>query len=387
MLDNDAKSLLKKYRAAECTPDEKAFVENYIFFEEDADDDLGENELESEVEILRVKIVQIPLVRKLFVKRITSYAVAASILFGLCIGIYLMIAGRNDSTFEYDAAPGTSKATVTLTDGTKINVTDAKQGELSAKSDLQITKTGNGQIAFKFRGNSSYSASAKNLLNTIETPKGGEYVVYLPDGSKVWMNAASTLRFPSTFASAGKREVQLNGEAYFEIKKDKAHPFVVSSAIQQVEVLGTHFDISSYAEDATVKTTLLEGSVRVSLLSTAAGTSSRRGLTRSKNIILKPNQQAVNNSGLVTVKEVQAEKEIAWQKGRFTFNDEPLGNIMLKLARWYDLKVVYKDKDIQYKTVAGSASRYAKISDILCQLELTGQVHFKIKGKEITVMK
>lgn len=383
MLDKDAKSLLKKYRTGECTPDEKAFVENYIFFEEDADDDLGENELESEVEILRAKIAQIPLVRKLLVKHVASYAVAAAIFFGLCIGIYLMIAGRNDNTFEYDADPGTSKATITLTDGTKINVTDAKQGELSAKSDLQITKTGNGQVAFKFRGTPSYSASAKNLLNTIETPKGGEYVVYLPDGSKVWLNAASTLQFPSTFASGGKREVQLSGEAYFEIKKDKAHPFVVSSATQQVEVLGTHFDVSSYADDATVKTTLLEGSVRVSLLSTILP----RGLAKSKDIILKPNQQATNNSGLVTVKEVQAEKEIAWQKGRFTFNDEPLGNIMLKLARWYDLKVIYKDKDIQYKTVAGSASRYAKVSDILCQLELTGQVHFKIKGKEITVMK
>ncbi len=157
-------------------------------------------------------------------------------------------------------------------------------------------------------------------------------------------------------------------------------------------MLGTHFDISSYPEDAAVKTTLLEGSVKVTTLqdnkpSLKAGTKPSLQVATGSEATLKPGQQSVINGTSLTVHEVEAEEEIAWQKGRFTFNHEPLGNIMAKLCRWYDLTVVYKDKELQYKTIAGSASRYAKISDILCQLELTGKVHFKIKGKEITVMK
>lgn len=396
-MKNDAsKDLLLKYEQGNCSPEEVRLVEEW--YNEITKENAG---TPFEQNIITQKLARMEQIwpssksraNKLVTlyRKYKPYAAAASLFFGMCIGIFLIINGRNDKLLEYDADPGTSKATITLTDGTKINVTDAMEGQISTKSNLQITKTGNGQITFKFLGNKAPEHTAKNL-NTIETPKGGEYIVCLPDGSKVWLNAASTLQFPTTFAYASKREVQLSGEAYFQVFKDKAHPFVVSSAKQKVQVLGTHFNISSYPDDADVKTTLLEGSVKVTTLHDnkpslkAATNTSLRG-SAGNEATLKPGQQSITNGATLKVQDVDAENQIDWHDGSFNFNDEPLADIMKKLGRWYNLNVVYQDEAMKYKTLAGSASRYAKISDILCQLEATGRVHFKIKGKEITVMK
>lgn len=373
-----SKALLKKYGEGKCTPEELQLLEDW--YNRTAHENAGTPftqdlliQQKAGLEQLWPKQKKKPNHIIVLYNAYKSYGVAAVVFICASVGIYFMIAGRNDSSLGGDVDPGENKAVLTLSDGTKINVTDAKVGLLSTTSGMKVTKSSKGEVVITFLNNPGFNNASSTDFNTIETPKGGEFKVCLPDGSNVWLNAASTLRFPTTFVYAGTRSVQLSGEAYFEISKDKAHPFIVSTENQEVKVLGTHFNVNSYPEEPTVKTTLIEGSVLVSTL-------------EGKTATLNPGQQSVNNGKTIMVGNVNIENEIDWHNGTFTFNGEPLANIMNKLARWYDLKIIYKNKDVQYKRFAGSASRYAKISDILCQLELTGEVKFKIEGKEITVM-
>lgn len=171
-------------------------------------------------------------------------------------------------------------------------------------------------------------------------------------------------------SSGGQRRVKLEGEAYFEVAKDKKHPFIVSSNKQEVKVLGTHFNISSYTDEASVKTTLLEGAVDVN------------------GHILKPNQQALNNNGKITIGPADMESALAWKEGEFVFNeDEELGSIMKKIARWYDVEVHYADPQIAHAKFWGTISRFKNISDVLGKLEMTKKVHFKVEGRRIVVTK
>jgi transmembrane sensor len=377
-----SKKLLQKYEDGNCTPEEINQVEDWYntIAKENSGTAFTQNLIVQEM----ARLEQIRLSRKTKQSIIVhlyheyrKFAVAALICFSAGVGVYLMLSGRNDAVFENDIDPGKNQATLTLENGKKISLTDATDGELATLPGVQISKTKSGELVFRVTGSTS-AVNGKKSYNTIETPKGGQYMVHLPDGSKVWLNAASTLSFPTTFDVT--RNVEMSGEAYFEIEKDKKHPFIVTTSKQKVQVLGTHFNISGYPEDKVVKTTLLEGSVRVSRL--------QKGTDKPDNeIILKPNEQSVNTGSTMNVRHIEAENEIDWRNGTFTFDEEPLGNIMNKLARWYDLKVIYQNEQIQNKPFTGSASRYAKISDILCQLELTKEVKFKIKGKEITVMK
>jgi transmembrane sensor len=374
-----SKALLERYEEGKCTPEEISQIEVWynITARENAHTPFKQNMAIQEQARLEQLWPAEKTRRNIFINFYQGYrkfAAAALIVFCSSVGIYLIVAGRKDTTFGGDADPGKNKAIITLSDGTKINVTDAKEGLVSARSGIQITKTGKGEIVFKFLNSTSPVKPGNHTFNTIETPKGGEYKVCLPDGSIVWLNAASTLKFPATFVS-GKREVQLSGEAYFEVKKDKIHPFVVESLKQKVQVLGTHFNVNSYPDEQNIKTTLLEGSVLVF----PDGQPERPSF-------LSPNQEAVNNGSSITVQKVDPENAVAWHKGRFSFNEEPLENIMKEISRWYGVTVVYQNNDVRYKTFGGSVSRYSKVSEVLCLLELTKKVRFTIKGKEITVM-
>ncbi|SEA65481.1 FecR family protein [Pedobacter hartonius] len=378
-----SKDLLQKYEDGTCTPEEVNKVEDWYrtIAKENAGTPFAQNliveELASLEQIRSSRKRKETIVIRLY-QEYKRFAVAALICFSAGIGVYLMFAGRNDGVFENDVDPGKNQAVLTLENGKRIKLTDAENGELATLPGMRVSKTKNGELMFQVTGSSPTVGNSKKSLNTIETPKGGQYMVCLPDGSKVWLNAASTLSFPTTFDVT--RNVALSGEAYFEIKKDKAHPFIVTSPKQTVQVLGTHFNVSSYPEDIVVKTTLLEGSVRVSGL--------QKGTETSSNVlILKPNEQSVNNGLTMNVGQVEAENEIDWHNGTFAFKRETLGEIMKELARWYDLKVTYQDTALQQLHFVGRASRYAKISDILCQMQLTKEVKFKITGKEITVMR
>jgi len=376
MQNIDFDDLLNKYRSGTCTPEEQDLIEYFIIFENISPNTLSNIEIGFELDKVQRRLEKAVPDRKPFIKKLFDYRVAASILICSGIGVYMLLfTGRTNIPYDNDVEPGKNKAILTLADGQKISLTDAKNGEIAALPGMQVTKAKDGQLIFKVTGSSSASGTGKIAYNTIETPNGGQYMVSLPDGSKVWLNAASKLSFPTTFDVT--RKVALNGEAYFEVKKDKKHPFVVESTTQQVQVLGTHFNINSYINEPSVNTTLLEGSVRV----TPAGKAEKEFA-----VLLKPNQQAVNSGSGINVVAVDPSNSVAWKSGRFTFNNEPLEVIMRRLSRWYDVKVTYQNEGVRHKTFGGSTSRYSNISDVLCMLELTGEVKFKIKGKEITVM-
>ena len=200
-------------------------------------------------------------------------------------------------------------------------------------------------------------------------PPGQQYEVVLPDGTHVWLNAASSIKFPTAFTGA-VRKVELMGESYFEVAKNRVMPFIVSVNQTEIEVLGTHFNVMGYAEEGSTNTTLLEGSVKI-----------RKGGS-SKTII--PGQQArVTNN--IQVAEVNTDEVIAWKNGKFSFNDEDIHSIMNQIVRWYDLEVVYMP-GVTNQKFGGEISRYKNVNEILKKLELTQTIHFKQEGRRIIVM-
>ncbi len=270
--------------------------------------------------------------------------------------------------------PGKVGATLTLANGKKIKLSDAVNGEIADELGVSVTKTQSGQLMYQFKS-SSKKGAAKNAVNTLSTGRGETYILVLPDHSKVWLNAASSITYSTNLVdSKGVRQVQLQGEAYFEVFKDKRHPFIVNTDNQRVEVLGTHFNINSYADEAVTATTLLEGSVKIS--------------TAKFSRLLKPNQQALQRKdGNVEIREVNTDDVVAWKDGYFIFEDETLENIMLRVSRWYDVEVDYaKDVD-KHKLYGGGVSRYDDVSTVLEILASTKNIHFKIEGRKIMVLK
>jgi transmembrane sensor len=246
---------------------------------------------------------------------------------------------------------------------------------------VQITKAANGQLVYTIKASNAPNvagapAKAGNsealAYNTISTPIGGQYQVILPDGSRVWLNAMSSIKFPVSFSTLKERRIELSGEAYFEVEHDKDHPFKVITAKQEVEDLGTQFDVNAYADEASTKTTLLKGSVEV---------------TAGDNVsLLKPGQQAkVTNN--ITVAEVNTQAVIAWKNGYFMFDDDKLDDIMRLVSRWYNIKVIYADESVKDETFGALSTRFANISILLNIMEQTGNAHFKINGSTITISK
>jgi len=271
-----------------------------------------------------------------------------------------------------DIAPGGVGATLTLANGEKVRLTDADNGELARQAGVTVTKSASGEIIYEITS----AAKVENqvgAINTLSTARGETYKLRLPDGSRVWLNAASSITYSANLLQLGKRKVTLQGEGYFEISKNKAHPFVVESKGQQVEVLGTHFNIKAYGDEPAMATTLLEGSVMVS--------------QASKKVILKPGQQALNKDNVFAVAAVDIDEAVAWKNGLFMFKGEKISDIMKKVQRWYDVDVVYNDGNVGALKFSGTISRYDHVSKLLDILETTGLVHFKIEGRRIIVMK
>lgn len=277
-----------------------------------------------------------------------------------------------------DLAPGGNKALLTLGDGTTIVLDNAKNGVLANQGNITISKTQNGQVLYTIKAD-GYTIQAPTF-NTISTPRGGQYQVQLPDGTRVWLNAASSLRFPTAF-TANERRVELIGEAYFEVEKDKARPFNVTTGKTTINVLGTHFNVMAYPDEPGQATTLMEGSVQIT--------------NGSSQAILIPGQQA-SISGIrnkIDIKQVNADDAIAWKNGSFVFNEENIESIMRKISRWYDADVTYSGK-LTGQDFSGVVSRFENVSEVLKMLQLTGTVQFKleeIKGtkqteRRITVM-
>jgi len=373
--------LLLKYSKGECTIEEQALLEDwYIRFREDKEVDLSEQSIQRYLTEMRNKLPLLPLEVPKGTLRLWPRIVAAASIF-VCIGIGFYFYQNDHTTSteitaKNDIAPGGNKAFLTLADGKRISLTNAKTGELAEQSGVKIMKAADGQLIYTV-SNPSNGNNRTNNYNTIETPRGGTYQVRLPDGTKVWLNAASTLRFPSSFARLVNRRVELlSGEAYFEVAKDKKHPFIVQTDQQEVEVLGTHFNVNSYADELSTKTTLLEGSVRISQL--------EKNGAKGKSEILKPNKQAILLDHTLKVIDADIDSDIAWKNQKFVFKGEDIKSIMRKLSRWYDIEVSYNG-DCSNLSFYGIVSQTRNISSVLKLMENTGNVHFKIEGRKITV--
>src|SRR5215217_2951205 len=278
--------------------------------------------------------------------------------------------GMDDALAQYaknDIVPGKNGATITLANGEVIELSDAKNGVVIGDSLIYS----DGSDVRSLIPSELQGADGKGgQLLTASTSRGQTYQVTLPDGTKVWLNAASNIKFPSKF-SGGERKILLDGEAYFEVAKDKAHPFIVKTRLQEVQVLGTHFNVNSYADEIATKTTLVEGSVRVRSFNSAVG---------ATTAVLKPNQQLISNDSGSQVLSVDPEEFVSWKNAYFRFNGEQIESIMKKLERWYNIEVVYEGKATT-ETFTGTMSRNKNISQVLVILEKTKGVHFKIEGR------
>lgn len=268
-----------------------------------------------------------------------------------------------------DVAPGGNKALLTLADGSTIILDSAQNGMLTQQGNTKIIKLENGKVAYEKGEN---SITTKVEYNTITTPRGGQYQLELADGSHVWLNAASSITFPTSFRG-NRREVKITGEAYFEVAHNATAPFIVMVNDMEVQVLGTHFNVNAYNDEGVVKTTLLEGSVKVS--------------KETKSALIIPGEQAQikDKSDKIEIKRnVDLEETVAWKNGKFLFQDADIHNIMRQLERWYNITVSYEGI-ITNEEFVGVISRDVNISQILNMLEKTGAIKFEIEGKKIIV--
>lgn len=312
-------------------------------------------------------------------------AAAAIILFISSTAFYFLYQKNNKATAQNvpiiqpvkDIPPGINNAVLTLADGTAIVLDTAGNGALAQQGGMKVLKI-NGQIAYEKSGHNTLQSAP--VYNTITTARGNQYQVVLADGSKVWLNAASSIRFPSSFMG-NERKVEITGEAYFEVAKNPAKPFKViipsspgpdsyRADRAEIVVLGTHFNVNTYPEEDDVRTTLLEGSVKIN-----------KG---SETQMLTPGEQARLTSGAMTLKKnVDISQVIAWKDGFFVFSNADIKTIMRQVARWYDVEVNFEG-GIPHEGYTGKVSRNVSLSKFLKVLELNG-IHVKTEGRKITI--
>jgi len=294
------------------------------------------------------------------------------ILFGSVLYFSQVTKRDNDQKVAVVIEPGRNQATLSLDNGTVFDLDSLKAGKVLHENGVKVEKTKEGELIY-----STAAAAPEDekeiLMNTVSTPRGGQYKVQLPDGSRVWLNAASSLTFPSRFTKES-RTVELAGEAYFEVTRNEDIPFRVRTKKETIEVLGTHFNVNSYADEPASITTLVEGKVKVSL-------------PNAVSQILRPGQQSLVRTGDdIQVNEVDPFEIVAWKDGDFMFNNEALERAMRKVERWYNVEFVYED-NIGNVPIWGSVSRYEKIEEVLKVVELTEAAHFKIEGRRVYVMR
>jgi transmembrane sensor len=372
--------LLKSYTSKTCTREELnelfaylAAAENnealYDTIEEAYQDihpgsELPEIDYESVFDNI---ILQSP-ARKLFVFR--SVAAAAALLFLAVTALWWVGRNKTDTnstigTVFTDVSPGTNKATLTLADGSTVTL-DSAGNQVISHGSTNITQQ-NGQLLY-----AAQKAGAGIQYNKLATPRGGQYRVTLPDGTKVWLNSSSTLKYPTAFTGS-QRIVELEGQGYFEVASNAAQPFKVLVNDMEVQVLGTHFDVMAYKDETTVNTTLLEGKVQV-----------KEGANLQ---LLKPGQQALRNNQnhTISVQEADVKKVMAWKNGLFVFNNMALPAILREIARWYDVDIIYQTLP-STELYGGGIGRNLHLSNVLSLLETSGYNHFKLDGRKVIVL-
>jgi len=379
---NDIQKMIKKYVDGTATAEEIAFVEAYYAYQENnqvpelsaPEQEALRKETFNHITAQLNGAPQFPAPVFTF----SRYAAVAAVLLIAATTTYLFLKNRpineklQATTLKksLDVEPGTNRAMLTLADGSTITLDDKLSGNIKELPGLVITKTHKGELVYKVSGHSQNKFTTST--NTVTTPRGGQYQVFLSDGTHVWLNAASVLTFPQAF-SGKTRWVKLEGEGYFEVVKNKTMPFHVFTGSQDVEVTGTHFNINGYMNNQAINTTLLEGGITVHQKNT------------SQQVF--PGQQAVvsANPFAIKVNAADTEEAVAWKNGLFEFNNASLTQIMNQLERWYDLKIDYSS--LPAKRYNGMVPRSANLSRVLQMLEVTGNIKFKIeKNRQLKVI-
>jgi transmembrane sensor len=377
--------LLKKYRTGKASEQEESYLAAYYNLFE-AKPDITEMLSPEEKDFLKDQIKaglkkKIELHQQKPVAKTYKlyYRLTAAAVVLIAFSVVLLFYAQKDNgnifaAFRHipnDIAPGGNKAILTLANGNQIILTNAKNGLLAQQGGTQINKTANGQIIYNV---AQAVKGTDTAFNTITTPRGGQYIVVLPDSSRVYLDASSSLRFPAAF-SGKLRTVMLTGEAYFEVAHNKNMPFHVITKGQTVEVLGTHFNINAYNDERDIKTTLLEGSVRVS--------------TEGSMALLMPGEQS-QISGSVTagksitvIRYANTDEAVAWKNGFFQFENADIKTIMRQFARWYNVDVVFEG-NVQDRLFSGEIHRSLTVLQALDLLNYAN-VHFNIDGKKIIV--
>jgi len=296
-------------------------------------------------------------------------AVAASIIFVLSIGCYFLFrSGSNQKIAKNDnheIAPGGNRLVLILGNGKKIDLTKAKNGQLAMQGQTAISKVNNGQIVYS----DSKISNDDVQYNTVLAPRGGQGSLILGDGTQVWLNSSSSIKFPASF-KGNQRLVTVTGEVAFKVFHNAKMPFKVMAAKQLTEDIGTEFNINAYPDEPMIKTTLLEGSVKVGI--------------PGQSTLLKPGQESDFNNNQLSVKDGDIQTAFAWKNGYLWFNNENIESVMRQVSRWYDIDVVYQGK-ITNDRFNGKISRYKNINQVLHMLEYSGSVHFKVQGRRIEV--
>lgn len=388
MTEEEYLHLYEKYLNGTCTPKEeeslKNYQDNFRLNDRPWMKEMGEKEQVKAAIYTRLQQAMRQKEKRVF--SLWKVAAAAAVLILVAGGItYLVRPDHGPASLKQesrqqvppkpvnDVLPGNDKALLKLSDGSVVTLDQTAAGVIAGEKAVQIVNE-DGQLSYRqLYNNMRVQTSA---FNTISTPRGGQYRLELSDGTRVWLNATSSLQFPAVF-EGGSREVELSGEAYFEVAKasftsgrdvGKRIPFIVRTAGLKVDVLGTHFNLNSYGDEPGEKVTLLEGSVRVS-----------NGRIEK---MLVPGQQATV-SAAIAVKNVNVEEETAWKNGLFQFDNHSLKHIMRQLERWYDVQIDYSTlPDTHY---SGMIPRKARLSEVLRMLEVTGGIRFRIEGKKIYI--
>lgn len=377
MDDKKLKELLQRYQEGSCSEEENALIESWYLkmMDKSEQNQLSEPNMTGAKHQIWEAIASKRPVRKSSTKR--YYPLAAAALVFMILGVVLYFYQVDTKLPERETyagnteivKPGGNKAYLTLENGERIDLSMLNDGELVEQAGVRMIKQAEGHLLYEIQP-ATQSNPNKLAFNKIETPVGGQYQVLLPDGTRVWLNSSSSLEYPVQF-SATERKVVLRGEGYFEVEEDQSKPFRVVSRHQVVEVLGTAFNINTYDDEPEMRTTLVEGKVKL--------------FFNEFSSLLRPGEQASIHNGVVNIQHVNVENATAWRRGDFAFNGVELNTIMRQISRWYDVEVVYQDEVGNVK-FGGSISRSKNIDEVLNVLSMTQGVSFKMEGRRVLVM-
>ncbi|RLJ75141.1 FecR family protein [Pedobacter alluvionis] len=398
MENTDPLQLIEKYRDNKCSPEE---VEQLLaYFHKDSPEqeqimelvlaelqqepsaqELKSNNIQNTIDQaylnIRKEIAYSGVSRPKRTRQLWARMVGAAMILIIAGVSYLYFLNAdkkvNETQSIADVKPGHTAATLTLATGKKILLNDASVGAIASEKGIEVSKTKDGKVVYTIKGS---NAGSNTNLNTLSTAKGETYQIVLLDGTKVWLNAATTLTYPANMRGSNERVVRVDGEAYFEVAKDKRHPFIVESATQRVKVLGTHFNINSYLDEEKTITTLAEGVVEVSTV--------KRSSEPDKKT-LKPGQQSIAEGSKIEVQEADLQTTLAWKDGKLYFKDASIQEVLRQVSRWYNIEVEYRGTPTK-ELFSGGIKRTANLSSVLRILELSKVYSTLTKRNNITTL-